>query len=273
MKKLLQLSLAAAVLILSGCTKTTTSSAVESNSPPSALQTAQMAVSVPASPQSDPALEKYIDVLEGIYFDRVLPDGQRLESYTEYFEESPNEFAVWDIDGDGEQELIVRYTNTYMAGMFGAVYGYDRNQGRLTTQLLEFPALSFFPNGTVEAGWSHNQGLAGRFWPCTLYRYDADSDTYFPVASVDAWDRDFFEIDFDGNPFPTEADPDEDNIVYYIHLYGQAEEPSPVSQREFNAWYQTLIGFDSSIHDYSSFSLDIPYLPLTEENILSISEE
>ena len=267
MKKLRTFSLVAAMLLAGSCAAQT--DAPVSVAPAPAVPADSLSVSAPVPVDNGQAAEKFIDILEGIYYDCVLPDGQRLEPYTEYFGESPNEFAVFDIDGDCEDELIIRYTNTYMAGMFGAVYGYDNAAGRLTTQLMEFPALSFFPNGTVEAGWSHNQGLAGRFWPCTLYRYDAASDTYFPIASVDAWDREFFETDFDGNPFPTEADPNGDNIVYYIHLYAQEEEPAPVSQQEFDAWYRETIGFDPALHDYSDFAVQIPFLPLTEENILS----
>ena len=272
MKKLLQLTLAAA-LLLCGCAKQAAPSPSESAQSAPALQTNAMSSSVTLPAEPDPAREKFIDVLEGIYFDHVLPDGQQLQPYTEDFNEAPNEFAVFDIDGDGEDELIVRYITTYTAGMFGAVYGYDRSENRLTVQLMEFPSLSFYPNGIVEAGWSHNQGLAGRFWPCTLYQYDNASDSYFPIACVDAWDREFFETDFDGNPFPAHVDPNGDNIVYYIHLYGQTEEPVPVSQQEFDTWYHETIGFDPDVHDSSSFALKIPFLPLTEENILAAFKE
>lgn len=271
MKKVLQFLCAAA--LLSGCAAQSVPPAGPMSETTSAVPAEVLSAESSALPAQDPATEKFIDVLEGIYYDYVLPDGQRLEPYTQYFEESPNEFALFDLDSDGEEELIVRYINTYTAGMFGAVYGYDRAENRLTTQLLEFPALSFYENGTVEAGWSHNQGLAGRFWPCTLYRYDSSSDTYFPYACVDAWDREFFETDFDGDPFPAYADPEGHNIVYYISLYGQEEEPAPVSQQEYNAWYNEFIGFDPSADSFESFAVDIPFLPLTEQHILSISEE
>ena len=273
MKKIMTALLACALLIPAGCTSQAPATPNQSPTPVPTIEVNSMSDPATAVAETDLAAEKYLDVLEGIYYDSVLPDGQRLEPYTEYFEESPNEFAIFDIDGDGRDELIIRYINTYTAGMFGVVYGYDSTENRLTTQLLEFPALSFYPNGTVEAGWSHNQGLAGRFWPCTLYQYDSTSDSYFPIAFVDAWDREFFETDFDGNPFPNDADPNGDNIVYYIYLYGQQEEPAPVSQQEFDAWYHEMIGFDPTLHEHSTFALEIPYLPLTEENILSLVKE
>ena len=267
MKRILKFTTAAlaAALLMAGCAAQPAAPVTE------ALPAAKMcAFSSPQETSADPMLEKYIDVLEGIYYDNVLPDGQRLDPFEDSESAYPNEFAIYDVDGDGESELIIRYINTYSAGMFGTVYGYDRNNGKLTTQLIEFPALTFYPSGIVEVSWSHNQGLSGRFWPCTFYRYDADSDIYLPIACVDAWDREFFEVDYDGNPFPTEADPNGNNIVYYIYQCSNQSTPAPVSQEFFDTWYNELIGFDPNMHSHSDFALAIPYQPLTEENILSI---
>ena len=259
----------AAALLLAGCAAQTPAPAAENLPAAPVVQARTLSALQEAKP--DPMLEKYVDVLEGIYYDNVLPDGQRLDPFEEAAEDYPNEFAVYDVDADGEDELIIRYINTYSAGMFGVVYGFDRTENRLTTQLFEFPALSFYPNGIVEASWSHNQGLAGRFWPCTLYRYDAVSDSYLPAACVDAWDREFFETDYDGNPFPADADPNGNNIVYYIYKYGEQGMPAPVSQEEFDLWYHDLIGFDPAVDSHPEFTLDLPFQPLTEENILAIT--
>lgn len=258
-----------AAAMLGGCTAQTSAPAIDEEAP--APEPVALPLSAVETAEEDPMLETYIDVLEGIYYDYVLPDGQRLEPLTEFFAEDPNEFAIYDVDGDGAEELIIRYVNTYTAGMFGVVYGYDRATDKLATQLLEFPAMSFYPNGSVEVGWSHNQGLAGRFWPCTFYQYSPETDKYEAAAYVDAWDGAFFETDFDGNPFPAEADTSGDNIVYYICRYGDESAPAPVSQVEFNRWYHAFIGFDPHQDSQIGFSLEIPYQPLTEENILAIT--
>ena len=254
-------ALAASVLLI-GCTANAPAPAPPTQRATPAVQTLSMPAPEVQAAQSDPMTEKYIDVLEGIYYDYALPDGTRLDPFEET-EEYYNEFAIFDIDSDGEDELLIRYSNTYMAGMFGAVYGYDRASGKLTTQLFEFPAMSFFPNGAVEVGWSHNQGLAGRFWPCTLYQYDPASDAYLPAACVDAWDREIFETDFEGNPFPAEADPDGDNIVYYVYLWGEETSPTPICQKEFQSWYNDFVDCEPA--------LNIPFQPLTEESIIALS--
>ena len=98
-----------------------------------------------------------------------------------------NQFAVWDVDGDGREELILLYTTT--AGERGFVFDWDEASGELRTQLEEFPLLTFYENGAVMAGWSHNQGKGGDFWPYFLYQYLPETDGYQQVGAVDAWDR------------------------------------------------------------------------------------
>ncbi len=48
---------------------------------------------------------------------------------------------------------------------------------------------TYYDNGYVAAGWSHNQGVAGdKLWPYTLYRYDSSAGKYVQEAAVDGWD-------------------------------------------------------------------------------------
>ena len=127
---------------------------------------------------------------------------------------SENKFAVYDIDSDGKKELIVLYTTTYMAGMTGTVYAYDSSSGTLRAELQEFPSLTFYDNGAVVAEWSHNQGMAGDFWPYTVYSYNSGTDTYEQTAMVDAWDKSVGEKDYEGTLFPTILMPTE--TAWYI---------------------------------------------------------
>lgn len=243
----------------------------EESSPPPAQSPAEPAAAVETistksaeTPDTAPMLEAYLDVLEGVYYDYALPDGTLLHFFEQGIH-TDDEFAIFDVDGDGADELLIRYVSGPSAGMLGMVYGYDAQRDRIHVQLQEFPALNFYQNGAVEAGWSHNQGMAGRFWPCTYYQYDPDTDTYAAVASVDAWDREFFEFDFDGNPFPADVDTDGDNIVYYICPPNSEEPIEPISHGQFTAWQQQLLGGAPAEQ-----VMDIPFIPMTEENIAGI---
>lgn len=222
-----------------------------------------------STPDSTMTLEKFQDILEGIYYDYTLPNGQKLEFYGDPEPEFPNQFAIFDVDNDGKDELLIRYINTYSAGMFGIIYDYDQNTQTLKQELLEFPALTFYKNGVVEAGWSHNQGLAGRFWPFTLYQYDPDTDIYVELASVDAWDKAFFPLDWDGTPFPDEIDGSGDGIVYYIRSAGSQDAVEPISQQVFTQWWNKVIGADETASP-TDVTIEVPYQTLSSDNIANI---
>ena len=168
-----------------------------------------------AAPGGDAARNlAYANVLEDALFNGCLPDGTRLD-WTSAEEAAKNQFAVCDVDGDGEEELLLRWTNAGGAGMMDVVFRYD-GQG-VSQELREYAGVEFYGSGAAKAGWSHNQGWAGRFWPFNLYRYDDSSGAYQEAGAVDAWDRSLFEDDETlSAAFPADADLDGDGLVYYI---------------------------------------------------------
>lgn len=204
----------------------------------------------------------YVRVLKDIYSSHIFPDGKDY-GFEDNFDISNNQFAVYDIDMDGRDELMISYTTTFMAGMVGIIYDYDSASDTVRKEFLEFPALKFYDNGTVEAEASHNQGMAGEgFWPYTLYQYNKETDAYDQVGIIDAWDQSFAEEDYDGNPFPSHIDVSGTGIVYYIMEGGTYERDTPVDQEEYNQWRNSHVG--------DAGQMAIPYMNLTEENINSI---
>lgn len=161
----------------------------------------------------------YRTALENVLYDKVFPDG--VECGVPGTEDGPgNYFVVFDIDGDGREELLIQYTTASMGGMRETIYDYDAATGTMREELSEFPLVTYYENGAVEAGWSHNQGLnafsSDEFWPYNLYRYDSAADTYVLLGMVDAWDRAVSEKNYAGESFPDEADEDGDGILYSI---------------------------------------------------------
>ncbi len=175
---------------------------------------------------------------------------------------SKNHFAIWDVDGDGREELILEHSSAaVMAGLSTEICGYV--DGEWVTQLSEFPDLTFYGSGAVTAGWSHNQGMAGdSFWPYTLYQYDPASDTYIRVGMVDAWDKALRDTDYDGTPFPDDVDADGDGIVYYIMTGGMYERKDPVDGPDHQAWLESYTA--------GTQPMEIPYQALTAENIAGV---
>lgn len=211
---------------------------------------------------TDPMKAAYQSVLENLYKNYSLPDGTNL-GCDEFSEASENQFSIYDIDRDGKEELIVLWTTTMTAGNVEGVYDFDAASGTVRQELLEYPMLTFYENGVVEAGMSHNHGLAGEiddFWPYTLYQYDKGSDTYLVTAVVDAWSKAYYEKDYDGKAFPDEIDGDGDGVVYLIEM---SDDEKQMDLEEYEKWRESFVGGTKKI--------EISYQKMTEENIRKVT--
>lgn len=210
-------------------------------------------------------LDTYITILEDVYFDQVFP-GDEEYGYQPGagIDVTSNSFAVYDIDFDGEDELILSYTTTYMGGMVALIYGYDAETKSVRKELGVFPSLTFYDNGIVQEEASHNHGMAsdGAFWPYSLYQYDREKDAYVRMAGVDAWSRFWREEDYDGNPFPEEADADGDGLVYYVMPGDDYVLAHPMDQAAYDEWRDSLLK--------GAAQVQIPYKKLTTDNIYTI---
>jgi len=191
------------------------------------------------SPEEE-MMRAYQDALEKLYTDDLFPDGKQYGTSDGMYEKTNNCFAIYDIDFDGKEELIIQYVDTIMAGMIEMIYHYDNTSGELTVELSEFPALTFYDNGVVKAELSHNHGLGGDFWPYTVYQYDKEADIYAEVGRADAWDQNFYAVDDNGNPFPKEIDVNGDGIVYYV-MGGEYTKNTIVDLEEYNQWWDSMV--------------------------------
>lgn len=177
---------------------------------------------------------------------------------------SSENFAICDVNGDGKNELIIQRNSTYVAGQVERVYSANGNE-----LLAEYPMTTYYDNGYVAAGWSHNQGVAGdKLWPYTLYRYDSSAGKYVQEAAVDGWDKSirdtYLSYDETTIPFPEDVDKDGDGFVYYIieeeggyaPVYGE-----PMDYADYALWVARYLGTNR---------VDVTYYPLTEKNIALI---
>ena len=203
----------------------------------------------------------YISALEGIYYDALWPDGTMFSLTPPAGGGASADFAVYDIDFDGQDELIIEHSDTVMAGMVTVVYGYDENTGRVFEEFFEFPSIRFYDNGIVEADWSHNQDPASAddFWPYPLYQYNPQTDSYTHIASVHAQDMSRRR---DKISSWEKADTDGDGILFFIIQEGVAYEDglqNPVDLAEYRQWHDSYIN--------GAEQITVPFLPIDYKNI------
>lgn len=192
----------------------------------------------------------YREALENLRDHGMLPDGSEalVEGYME-----DNQFAVFDIDGDGRDELILHYTQAPMAGMIELIYDVNQNES-LFEELIAFPDLTYYEGGLVKVMASHNQGYTGDFWPYSVYQYDPESDTYALIANVDALSQGaLISAGLEDEAYPADADTSGSGMVYYIGS------DDPVDVTEYEAWYNALFG--------SAQEIEIPFFNLDEEAV------
>ena len=175
-------------------------------------------------------------------------------------------FALYDVDGDGQEELLLNWTGASMADTVEYIWGYGDNGTHV--ELCEFPALTCYDNGVIEAEWSHNQGPAGEFWPYFLYRYNAETDQYEICGGADAWDKSVAKTQEQGEVYPDDIDADQDGVVYYLLPadWDGNYDMEPVDGAKYRTWRESFLEGASKLDD-------IWFWDLKEENIAILGAE
>ena len=185
----------------------------------------------------------------------------------EIFNESDiaeNEFAVYDIDNDGREELIIRWPNTASASVSGVIYGYD-NEGTIYKKLKTTPYMRFYSNGMIEADNLYKSLLSGDFWGYTMYQYDAENGIYKETASVEAWSKEAMSRSENQQAvYPDYADFSESGYVYLISRSEDenTELSDPLDVTSYQAWHEACLN--------DAFEISLPFRQFTESNIENI---
>lgn len=210
--------------------------------------------------RSDGARAAYQFVLQQLAFEHVWPDGQDagFDGSIGFIEE--NFFALCDVNGDGAEELIVRFVTADDERQAEAVFAWDASSGTARQVLSAAPGAVYFP-GLAQAFWRFGPTLAGDgYQPYDLYQFDAAAGEYILLAEVNMWSRSVDTVDFKGDPYPDALDAEGAGTVFILTRNGVTE---TVCKRDYDAWL-------SSVFDGAE-ALILPFQPLTEQNIKALT--
>lgn len=210
--------------------------------------------------RDEAAYAAYQFALQQIAFEHIYPDGTDtgFDGVSGFIED--NHFALYDVNGDGAEELIVQFVTAPMAGNVEKVYAYDEEDGSLQELLCVFPAMNYYTGGLVREDWSHGSELAGDgYWPYNLYRYDAETGRYELTAEVNMWSSSADTVDYKGDPYPEDIDVEGAGTVFIVTRNGTTE---TMSKSAYETWLSGMMG--------DAVKSDIPYQALSEENIRAV---
>ncbi len=202
-------------------------------------------------------LAEYQAALRQLVSEHVYPDGTDTGFDSAFGSMEDNQFALYDVNGDGGDELIVRFTTAPMAGNTEMIYTFQEGDGTLKQILIASSNLTYYANGIIKEDWSHGSELAGEgYWPYTLYQYNANQGSFEELAQVNMWSKVVDTVDFKGDPYPDDIDVEGAGTVFIL---SQADEVKTVSKSDYEQWLADTMG--------TAAELDVPYQALSEENI------
>ncbi|MBP0972660.1 MAG: hypothetical protein J5851_02000 [Oscillospiraceae bacterium] len=195
----------------------------------------------------------YREALENLRDHEIFPDGSGCH-VSGYMDD--NRFAVYDIDGDGKEELIIRFDQAEEKDQIELIYDVN-DRSSLFEELVCTPNVTYYEGGLVKVDAFPDKGYRGDFRPYAVYQYDKESDTFGLVANVDALSLGaLLAAGLEDEVYPEDVDKSGFGMVYYIG------DENPVDVTEYEAWYQSLFG--------SAVEIELPFFNLDEDAVSSL---
>ena len=265
---------AGGILMLASCSavpdnglasEVTEAAAEEPSSPgASSVQPRELAAGAGVYPDIYEAYEyAVLDVLK--YY--VLPDGTELEYQgpTDWIAvklEHTEDYAVFDIDGDGRDELIISFSCAPSAYHRAYIFEYYTDTHEWHYEGEFTPGSDIYDNGVI-ISYAHHANPRSTIMHYRVLRYDADSDTFENAGYVDSWGRDIeIEISGDIGDYPEEYDTDNAGVVYLLRGFDGTDEIRYYSQSSYEEFLEELYG--------DSETISIPYNDMVLENLDNI---
>ncbi|MBE6765826.1 MAG: hypothetical protein E7546_08175 [Ruminococcaceae bacterium] len=262
MKKIIVLVLALMMLAFSACTQETEESVPTYNE----SGVSQSDIGDEEPPAAEPIFaetrqEAYYLAMSRFSTDCFFPDGSFAEGLEDdtFGKMEDNSFAVCDVDGDGNEELVIIFKTTCRALLSARVYDYNEETGELIEEWEACPSVKFYDNGYAVSNHPKNE-THGTVWPYAVYCHMADTDKYEFVANVHSLCDDVESMPDCPWDYPYEVDVSGHGEVYYVDTtWGAYEEGRALDITEYEAWLDSKIG--------DAKEINVEYFPITQENV------
>ena len=166
--------------------------------------------------KTNKALVGYKTILTRLHNEHIL--GDKEVKLAESSDIENNQYAIYDVDKDGQDELIVLFTTADNEYVQGKIYGYDSKNGEVVEKMSCYPSVHVYDNGIIcdDVTVALNRS-ADRLWPYGVWKYDSTQKKYINQGYVSEIFADDSETESEElDQFPTDKDKDNDKILYVI---------------------------------------------------------
>jgi predicted nucleic acid-binding Zn ribbon protein len=208
-------------------------------------------------------IEAYYGVLSGIYNDRVWADGSEVMLEPSELNSTDNTFAIYDIDLDGMDELIILMAGTSMANANTVVYGYDESTDTVYKECDSWIYTDFYNDGTVITEYGQKGGYGE--YRRDIYKYDAINDIYNYKGWYDEYDLEVFLEYGTEDFFPYEGDTDGNGLTYCIYdLDYNFDGSTYVDDNVYEEWLKTWDNNNKKIIQINNWEILSEYKSIIE---------
>lgn len=160
----------------------------------------------------------YANVLERLYFYDTLPDdGDDIETK---MADDYETYAVYDIDGDGIEELMLYVDRPGTGSSWSIIYEYSVDTDSLKQELYAYMDNQFYSNGRIVGMDDSSHGVM-------VYVYNPESDDY----------SDSYLTIMRGTTYWDMGSNNEDHSGYDYRVYhSNTEEETYMTEEEYNQW-------------------------------------
>ena len=160
----------------------------------------------------------YADVLERLYYyDRLPDDGDDIETK---MADDYETYAVYDIDGDGIEELMLYVDRPGTGSNWSIIYEYNVDTDSLKQELYAYMDNQFYSNGRIVGMDDFSHGVM-------VYVYNPENDDY----------SDSYLTIMRGTTYWDMGSNNEDHSGYDYRVYhSNTEEETYMTEEEYNQW-------------------------------------